>query len=132
MPNNMDTADIRLWWERSARVDTGWLAELSADERDIALSTTYNYPGVFVSDPTQMCPDRIPKDDPSISVEILQPVVAADIARNGVIMYRGQAETMLREVIVFVDDVKVGSVRYDDPREILTDIVPVSIPEDID
>lgn len=82
MPNNMDIADIRLWWDRAARVDTGWLAELSNDQRQIVLNTTYNYPGIFISEPTEMCPDRIPKDDPSISVEILQPVVAADIARE--------------------------------------------------
>jgi len=47
-------------------------------------------------------------------------------------MYRGQAGTMLKEVIVFVNDIRVGSARYDNPREILTDIVPISIPDDID
>lgn len=132
MPNNMDIADIRLWWERAARVDTGWLAELSNDARNIALSTRYNYPGVFISEPTEMCPDRIPQDDPNISVEILQPVVSADIAREWVVMYRAQANTMLKEVIVFVNDVRVGNARYDSARELLTDIVPISIPDDVD
>ena len=47
-------------------------------------------------------------------------------------MYRGQANSLLKEVIVFIDDVRVGSTRYDNARELLTDIVPISIPADID
>jgi len=33
MPSSMDLADIRLWFSRGSKAGTGWINELSADQK---------------------------------------------------------------------------------------------------
>jgi len=76
MPNNMDIADIRLRWERSTMTDTGWIAEIPASQRERVLGTRYNFNNIFLQIPSDVCPDRIPKEDQRITVEIVLPQIA--------------------------------------------------------
>jgi len=108
MPNKMDLNDIKLRWDRSTQVDTGWIQELPASQRERILGTKYTFNNIFITTPTESCEDRIPKEDQRIQVGIVIPEVGGTIARKSTVTYSVQSPKLIRDVTVFVNDVMVG------------------------
>jgi penicillin-binding protein 1A len=131
MPNDMDLSDIRLWWTRASASDTWWVNDLSWTARQRALATRYNFNNIFITAPTEPCPDRIPKEDQRIQVEIVLPQAAWTIARNSSITYNINSPKMIREVTIFVNDEIVGRNRYNPARTSIVDSATIQIPTSI-
>ena len=81
--------------------------------------------------PTATCPERIPKEDTRIAIEILQPAISTEIARHSTVTYRVQSPKNIREVAVLINDQTIGSNKYIPARKIITDMVSVDVPQTI-
>lgn len=88
MPSSMDLADIKLWFDRGSKNGTGWIAELSADQKGSVSRTTFNYPNIFVTAPSAACPDRAATADTNIKLSIVAPKTSANMARKSAVTYR--------------------------------------------
>jgi hypothetical protein len=84
----MDLADITLWFSRGSKVGTGWIAELSADQKSQVSHTVFNYPNIFTTAPSVACPERIATADVNIKLSVVSPKAAGTMARKSAVTYR--------------------------------------------
>jgi penicillin-binding protein 1A len=131
MPSSMDLADIRLWFSRGSKAGTGWINELSADQKWQVSRTTFNYPNIFTISPVDACPERIATADTNIKLSIVSPKSAGTIARKSAVTYRIEWPRKIKEVIVHANDVEVGRIRYAKARDNATDLIPVNVPTSV-
>lgn len=131
MPSNMDLNDIKTWFQRWSTKDTGWIEELSQDQKSRYLWTTFNYPNIFLTAPTEICENRIANADTEIKLTIVWPKANGWVARKSAITYRIEGPRKLKEVIIHINDIEVGRTRYAQARDNITDVVPINIPTTI-
>lgn len=123
MPNNMDLSDIKQRWEESLNFSGS--VEQDEEKRP---RVTYNYKNMFLAEPTEVCEDRIPKIDDSISIEILKPGNEKKVTQKTELWFRVASTTReLRNVIVFVDNEQVAQFDYKGNKKNLTDIQPLDL-----
>lgn len=131
MPSSMDLADIKLWFSRGSKAGTGWLNDLSPDQKSQVSRTVFNYPNVFTATPSVACPERTATADSNIKLSIVSPKAAGSMARKSAVTYRIEGPRKIKEVIVQANDVEIGRTRYAKARDNITDLVSVTVPSSV-
>ncbi len=73
---------------------------------------TYNYTYVFAKEPTEVCEERIPKEDPDIEVNIKSPQNGWTIAENFAVYYSISAPRKIHTVKVLIDSDVVQEIKH--------------------
>lgn len=104
MPNGMDIKEITQRrtdsTNSSGRINTG------------AVKITYNYPGIFVAQPQNMCDGSAVKEDQTIQVQLSNPGEWTTISTSFSVSYGIQATKNIRKVIVLLDGQTVATFDY--------------------
>jgi len=122
MLNNMDLKDIK---ERR----TESLAKTGSvnNEEKKRPRITYNYNNIFLAEPTEVCKDRVPKTDDSISIEIRQPQDWQSVTTSTSITFSANSSKRnIQSVIIFVDNEQSATFEYKNKSNI-TDIQPIDL-----
>jgi len=116
MPNAMDLKDIKERWTESLSA-----SGISIDAWGKRPRITYNYSNIFIQEPLEYCEWRMPREDDSISVEIMKPVFWWGLTSEASVWFHVEWDRGINRILWYLDDIQVFDVSYVNKKTI-TDI----------
>lgn len=126
MPNGMDLSDIKERWTESL-ASSGTSIDAGGKRPRI----TYNYNNIFIQEPLEYCEGRMPKEDDSIQVKIIKPIVWWWFTSEASVRFHVEWERWITRVLWSLGDTQVFDMSYVNKKNI-TDIQSFALWEDFD